>query len=418
MEGTRAVITSDSPVSTNLPWLEPSPPWLEPAPAALCADLGVAAGDVPVVEVLSAPCSVHEVIALRAGRFVPLFGLGPTKAEAVRALANITRAFGADADPRGADHSLDMAVHAVAGAGPLRALAQGALDGSAPIAYAELALAYVQMLGGSDNLRERVARELVGPKSLAIELALAIGAGGGDYGSYREHYGALSSSSVNDQPQVRLARAWFDFVLARRFAGIDGLHAIVQGTQLDAASLWLAATADLVNGDETARTRITEIAQSLLAPVALTAPRVLTIVAREMAEALNHPLGLRFQHLRCAAARDHAAVSIRAWLTAATESEPEDALVDAGSRDLGPEPSRAGRAAIEARTAAGEFLLDWFVPDRDARDAVDAFARRTLRLFHRLRGIQTLSRIESELRPPGGMFTAMERVVWGHTVSR
>ena len=403
---------------TNPSWLEPSPPWLEPASATLCADLGVLPGDVPLVEVLSAPCTVQEVVAIRAGRYVPLFGLGSTKAEATRALANIARAYGPDADPRGADHAMDLAMHAKVGPGPLRALAQGAIDGSVPVQYAELALAYVQLLGAGDSLRERVARELVGPKSTAAELALALGAGGGDYGSYREHYGALSSSSVNDHAAVRLARAWFDFVLARRFVGIDGVHAIVHSARLDPASLWLAATADLVNGDETARARMAEIAESVIAEVSSIVPRMLSVVARELAEVLNHPLGLRYQHLRCAAARDHAAVSIRAWLTAATESEPEDALQDAPTRDLGPEPSRAGRAAIEARTAAGEFLLDWFVPDRDARDAVDAFARRTLRLYHRLRGAQSLARVERSERPPGGMLTAMERVVWGTTVAR
>ena len=83
------------------------------------------------------------------------------------------------------------------------------------------------------------------------------------------------------------------------------------------------------------------------------------------------------------------------------------------ARELGPEPSRAGRAAIEARTAAGEFLLDWFVPDREARESVDAFARRALRLYHRLRGAQLLARVEKELRPPGGMLTQTERLVWG-----
>ncbi|MEI8255555.1 MAG: hypothetical protein WCJ30_07775 [Deltaproteobacteria bacterium] len=402
---------------TNTSWLEPVPPWIEPASANLCADLGVSQADVPVVELLSAPCGVHEVIAIRAGRYIPAFGLGATRAEAVRLLANVVRALGNNADPRGADYALDLAMHPIAGPAPLRALALDAAAGSVPTVYAEFALAYVQVLGASDALRERVARELGGPRSTAMELSLALGAGGGDYGSFREHYAALTSSTVNDQAPVRLARAWFDFVLARRFAGLDALHAMDHGTALDPASRWLAASADLVNGDDSARARMAEIAESIVAPVAGFVPRLMSVAAREMAEIVTHPLRLRFHHLRCAAGRDHAAVSIRAWLTAATEGEPEEPH-EASGRELGPEPTRAARAAIEARTAAGEFLLDWFVPDRDAREAMDLFARRALRLYHRLRGAQTLARVEHELRPPGGMLTTTERIVWGPTVTR
>src|SRR6478672_3143413 len=107
------------PVPSNTPWLEPSPPWQEQASATLCSDLGVAPADVPIVEVISAPCSVLEIVAIRAGRFVPLFAYGASKLEAVRALANVARAFGPDADPRGADYALDMATHAMVGPGPL-----------------------------------------------------------------------------------------------------------------------------------------------------------------------------------------------------------------------------------------------------------------------------------------------------------
>jgi hypothetical protein len=374
--------------------------------------------DVPVVELLGAPCSLAEVIAIRAGRFVPLFGRGATRDEALRALANLARALGADADPRGADHALDIAIHNVVGPGPLRALAQGALDGSGSPILCEAVLAYVGVLGAGDALRERIARELVGPREIAMELALALGGGGGDFGTYRDHYTALSTSSEADVAPMRLMRAWFDFVLARRFAGLDAMHTIADSTTLDGASRWLLETAQLVNGEERSRARLTEIAESVLEPIRAIAPRLVGIVAREMAEIVRHPFMLRFQHLRCAAARDHAAVAIRAWLTAATEPESDEALAEVHAPALGPEPSRAGRAAIEARTIAGEFLLDWFVNDRDAREGVDAFVRRTLRTYHRLRGAQLLARVERDLRPPGGMLTQIERIVWRTAAER
>jgi hypothetical protein len=251
-----------------------------------------------------------------------------------------------------------------------------------------------------------------------MELALAIGAGGGDFGTYRDHYAALSTSSEADVAPMRLVRAWFDFVLARRFAGLDAMHAIASSAQLDGASRWLLETASWIHGEENARGRLASIAESVLEPVRATMPRLLTVVAREMAEIVRHPFALRYQHLRCAAGRDHAAVAIRAWLTAASEPESEEALAEVQVPALGPEPSRAGRAAIEARTIAGEFLLDWFVNDREAREGVDAFVRRALRIYHRLRGAQLLARVERELRPPGGMLTHIERIVWRTAADR
>ena len=216
-------------------WLEPTAPWCAPVPPSLCAGLAVAPEDVPVVEVLGAPCSVAEVIAVRAGRFVPLFGHGATRIEAVRGLANIARAFGNDSDPRAADYALDMASHSIVGPAPLRALAQGANDGSADPILAELAVAYIAVLGASDAQRERITRELTDAKNLSIEIALALGAGGGDFGTYREHYAMLSAASKLDAPALRVARAWFDFVLARRFGGYDALQAAGTGATLDPA---------------------------------------------------------------------------------------------------------------------------------------------------------------------------------------
>jgi hypothetical protein len=406
-------------VSDRVPqWLEPSPPWLAPVPAALCAGLTVAPGEVPVVEVLSAPCSLAEVIAVRAGRYVPLFGVGTSREEALRAFVNVVRALGADADPRGSEHALAMAVHPGTGRLPLLTLAEGTLDGSAAAWWAEMAVAYVTVLGASDQLRERVAQDVAGHRSVAIEVALALGAGGGDFGTFREHYAALTTAAGHEAAPVRVARAWFDFVLARRFAGLDALHALKGHADLDPASRWLVATADLVNGDESARGRMAQHAEDLLASVRHLLPRLVGIVAREMAELVRHPLALRFHHLRAAVARDHAAVAIRAWLVAAAESDAEESLPEPhAAAPLGPEPTRAGRAAIEARAIAGEFLLDWFVSDREAREAVDSFARRVLRLYHRLRGAQLFARVERELRPPGGMLTALELIAWGPRAS-
>jgi hypothetical protein len=381
-------------------------------PASLCAGLTITPGEVPVVEVLGAPCALSEVVALRAWRFVPLFGLGPTRDEVVRALANLVRALGAEADPRGAEHALTLLLHPQLGPKPWRALSEAVTDGSAPAVWLELALAYTGLLGASDALREQLAREVGGHPSLALEAALASGAGGGDHGSFREHYAALNTGSESETPAVRVVRAWFDFVLARRFGGLDALQALAEQPALDPASRWLVACGELVAGEERARERMTEIAEGILAPVHALVPRAMSVVARELAELVQHPLALRFHHLRCAAARDHAAMAMRAWLSAASEPEPDESLAEGPVTALGPEPSRAGRAAIEARAAAGEFLLDWFVSDRPAREAVDAFARTALRLYHRLRGAQLLARVECEVRPVGAVRTPMEQLVW------
>lgn len=360
------------------------------------------------MEVLGAPCSLAEVVALRAGRYVPLFGHGPCREEVVRALANLSRVLGLEADPRGAEHALVLALHTQLGGEPLRALVRAVSEGRAAPCWIDTVLGYVQVLGAGDALRERVAREMTTAGHRDLEVTLALGVGGGDYGTFREHYAVLTSEGGNE-PAVRVARAWFDFVLARRFQGLDILRGLGADVDLDGASRWLIATAEFVAGDESARERMAELADSVLLPLRSIVPRLTAIVAREMAEMVQHPLALRFHHLRCAAVRDHAAVAMRAWLTAATEPEGDDA----GTESLGPEPTRAGRAAIEQRAAAGEFLLDWFVPDQEAREAVDAFARQVLKVYHRLRGAQTLVRLEREVRPSGGALTRIERLVWG-----
>lgn len=405
-------------VHRSPPWLEPAPPWLAHSSASALAGAGLQPSEVPLVELLSAPCTLAEVVALRGARFVPLYGLGARKDEAVRLLANLCRALGGDADPRGVDHALTLTMHPQLGVLPLQFIAQGARDGSADAMWARAALAYVCVLGAGDAMREQLARELTEVPGMEREALLAVNVSGGDYGTYREHYAALAHGDSQADPASRVARSFFDWVLARRFGGLDALAA--QGSEpssLDLPSRWLIAAAEWVAGDESARGRMTDLAQQSLASIndaAVRFPRLLSAVAREMTALLQQPLALRAAHLRCAAIRDHAAMSIRAWLSAAIEPDTEDLLGDASAGSLSPELSRAGRAANEARAAAGDFLLDWFVADREAREVVDTFARGALRVYHRLRGATMLAAVDEALRPvPVGARTKHERLVWG-----
>ncbi len=373
------------------PWLTASPPWHAPIPEAACRVARVAPSDVPLVTLPSAPCSAAELVALRNGRYVPLFGHGASAAEVRRALSLAHRAFAVNADPRACDHALTVLVHPALGAEPLRHLAVAAVEGRAPSWSAALVLGLAGTLGAGDALRADVARALSAVPSLSTEVTLAANAGGGDLHAWRDHYQRLRASDAEEPPvrAVSVARHWYDFVLARRWAGLDGLRAMNLDS-LDAASQWLAASAEWVSGEERARGRMTDLAHGLLEPLQRPFPRLAQAVAREMVELLAHPWSVRWEHLRCAAARDHASVAIRAWLHAATEErffeEPDASAAAAEYGELGPEPSRAGRAAAEARQLAGDFLLDWFVHERDARVAVDDWARTALRVYHRLRG--------------------------------
>lgn len=365
-----------------------------------------------MVRLLSAPSNIPELIALRAERFVPLFGEGPTRDEAVRAMANLALALGERADVRGSDHALALATHKQLGARPIEHLASAVRSGRAPGLYGEIAMAYVALLGASDTLRESVARLFLDASEGAQrEARLATTVGGGDYSSWREHYESLCASPLD--PSTRVARCWFDWVLARRFSGLDQLRSIVEGEKLDPASVWLAESAFFIQGEDHSRDRLVSLAESMMTPVARLVPRVISACARDLVEGVRTPVSLRWKHLRAAAGKDHAAAAIRHWLAAATAQLEDDEDHSAGA--LGPEPSRAGRLAIEARTAAGEFLLDWFVLDRDAREDVDAYARRIVRVYHRLRGAQTLSRALSELAPTDKPESAAERVLWGGT---
>jgi hypothetical protein len=368
---------------------------------------------VPVVRLLSAPSNIPELVALRAERFVPLFGEGPSRDEAVRAVANLALALGERADVRGGDHALSLSTHKALGSRTIEHLAAAVRAGDAPPLYGEIAIGYVGILGASDTLRESVARHFLDARDGAQrEARLATTVGGGDYASWREHYEALCA--MPSDPSTRVARSWFDWVLARRFSGLDHLRAVIESEALDPASVWLAESALFVQGEDHSRDRLVALAESMMAPVARVVPRVISGCARDLVEGVRTPVSLRWKHLRAAASKDHAAAAIRHWLAAATAQLDDDEDHSAGT--LGPEPTRAGRTAIEARTAAGEFLLDWFVGDRDAREDVDAYARRIVRVYHRLRGAQMVARALEELAPSQrGPESAAERVLWAGT---
>lgn len=364
------------------------------------------------MRLLSAPANIPQLVALRAERFVPLFGEGPSRDEAVRAIANIVLALGERADVRGPDHALALTTHKSLGLRPLEHLATAIQAGRAPALFAEIAIAYVGILGASDTQREGVARLFLhAGEGAQREAKLATTVGGGDYAAWREHYESICASPAH--PSTRVARHWFDWVLARRFQGLDALRATVASEELDPASRWLAESALFVQGEDQSRDRLVALAETMMEPVARLVPKVTTACARDLVEGVRTPVSLRWKHLRAASAKDHAAAAIRHWLAAATAQLDDDD--DQHTSVLGPEPSRAGRAAIEARTAAGEFLLDWFVSDRDAREDVDAYARRIVRVYHRLRGAQTLARALDALAPTHAPETAAERVLWAGT---
>ncbi|MBL8684586.1 MAG: hypothetical protein JNK05_35755 [Myxococcales bacterium] len=392
------------------PWLDPRPPWEEPPPESLCAEAGLTRDAVPVVRLLSVPSNIPELVALRAERFVPLYGEGATRAEATRALANLVLALGERADVRGADHALALSTHKSLGVRPLELLAHAVRDGQAPALYAEIAIAYSSLLGASDLQRESVARLFEHSTDAAHEARLAITMGGGDYSAWREHYESLRK--LPSSPAVRVARLWFEWVLARRFSALDQLHAMVGEAELDPASVWLAESAFFVQGEDHSRERLVSQAERVMTPVAKVIPRVMAACARDLVEGVRTPLSLRWKHLRAAAAKDHAAAAIRHWLAAATAQLDDDD--ESSGEALSPEPSRA---ATEARTAAGEFLLDWFVGDRDAREDVDAYARRIVRVYHRLRGAQVFARAMRELAPSAPS-TPEEQLLWGKGAKR
>jgi hypothetical protein len=396
-----------------VPWLETDPPWSEAAPQSLCAEAGLAADSIPIVKTLETNASIKTLIALRAGRYVPLFGEGFSRAETLRPLANLARALGDRSDVRGPDHALSLLVHPKLGVRPFTTLAQLLDRGTASAETALVALAYVGLLGASDTTREMIANTLLTTSSQAVrvEAQLASCVGGGDYSAWREHYGQICSL---EGTAAQVARAWFDWVLGRRFAALETLKYLATDPELDHASRWLIESAHFVQGEEYSRDRLIAEAERVMAPVRKWLPRLFLLTARDLAEATRTPMGLRWMHLRAASARDHASVAIRAWLNAATSHDDDD--FDKAGR-LSPEPSRAGRAAMESRALAGEFLLDWFVSDRPAREEIDAFARRIVRVYHRLRGAQAFASLEKTLRsnaePQDPTVAVYRQILWG-----
>lgn len=339
--------------------------------------------------------SAGDLAALRGGRFVPLFGLGAGLDESRRALAVIRACFARDADPRATEHALTLLEHPQLGASPYAHLSGAILSGDAPAWNAPLALGAALVLGADDGLRARVADPLEPVPRMRPHCEISAAAGGGTDGAWRDHYlrvcRAGPRSAEGERAVIRAMRAWYECVLARRWSGLDHLRG--SRASLPPLGRWLVDSACWMVGDDGARESLTQGTESLLAPVHDELPGLTALVARELAELLSAPLTVRWNWLRCAASRDHAAMAIRHWLRAATEatSEPEDSP-ERSLESLGPEPSRAGRAAAESSGRAEDFILDWYVPDRAPRRAIDAWAASALRLWHRLHGAAMLGR--------------------------
>jgi len=344
--------------------------------------------------------------SLRAGWYVPMFGEGPTAAEARRISSLVDAALAASGEGFAPATALGFVLHPGTGTAPLLHLADQARAGEAPVAWPQLLLGAVQVLGAPDPLRTLVAEALRGVDALTTEVTCAVAIAGGSVSSFREHYellrrGEASLRGASGRWPLSAARLWFDFVLGRRWHGLDGLRALHLG-ELGGASRWLAASAELVAGAPGARAALTAEAEAILGPVATRWPRLVQEVARSMAQLVAHPMALRWHHLQCAAARDHASVAVRHWLNAARDAEaaeggdPDDPVAPTGEFGaLSPEPSRAGQAAELHRQRAGEFLLDWFVGERVSARAVDAWALQVLGLYHRLQGVEMVCAAEA-----------------------
>lgn len=344
--------------------------------------------------VSSTPSSA-ELEALRAGRFVPLFGLGSSDAEGERALSSLRAVFAPGADPQAPSCAAVLLHHPSLGLRTYERLASEITGGRASAWCAPLALGATLLLGADDRLRREIADALAATPRLRAHCELSAVAGGGHAGDWLEHYQRLClaarRSAESDRTVIRAMRAWYEWVLARRWSALDQLRA-TRGS-LPVLGQWLVDSARWLAGDDDAREALIGCAETVLAPLARAIPGLSAAFARELAALLARPYATRWSHLRCAAARDHASLAIRHWLHAAAESLPDpEESPERDLQQLGPEPTRAGRAVAESRGRGDDFLLDWFVPDREAGRATDAWAADAIRAWHRLHGAALLGR--------------------------
>ena len=291
------LICAQSETVLVVPWLETEPPWSEAAPQSLCAEAGLSVESIPVLRLLEPNASIAALIALRAGRYVPLFGEGFSHSEVLRPLANLVRTLGERSDVRGPDHALSLLVHPKLGVRPLEVLSQSIAQQKTTPDAAYVALAYVGLLGASDTTREMIARTFLNSTHDGVrnEAQLANSVGGGDYSSWREHYGTICAL---DSTAAKVARAWFDWVLGRRFAALETLKYLSSDPELDQASRWLIESAHFVHGEEYSRDRLISEAERVMAPVRKWLPRLFLLTARDLAEATRTPMALRWMHLR------------------------------------------------------------------------------------------------------------------------
>jgi len=244
------------------------------------------------------------------------------------------------------------------------------------------------MLGAGDSLRAEFGEPLLDCPALRANALRTVAVGGAERYTFPEAFARLCAAEkefagTREAEAFTALRAWFELVLARRWSALDALRE-VRLESLPAADAWLVSTGLFLVGDDGAKARMTEYASLALGDVRPVAPRVVPILARELAELVAQPWARRWDHLRCAAAKDHAAAAVRAWLSAALY-EPHDE--GAEHETLGPEMTKAAK---EARALVGGFLLDWFVQDREARSRVDHWAGDVLRVYHRLHGASML----------------------------
>lgn len=347
--------------------------------------------------------SSADVIAVREGAYEALFARGEFEAESLRMESLLDAAFHPDSAEVDPGLGLAFVLLPDGGDAGLRRLSEAIAAGAVGWPVGHALLGYLGLLGAPDALRERVASVFDGVASTRPEALAASAIGGGDLRDYRDHYEQLrraeaSLAGLAGRWPVVVARQWFDFVLARRWSGYESLRALNLG-ELDPASRWLVSTAEFLAGEEGARLSMIACAEAIVGPVDPRWPRLSRIVAREMAALVAEPFALRWRHLQCAAARDHAAAAVRHWLGATQgDARPEEDLgvsIPPGGPHgslgvLSPEPTAAARAAEACRQKAGEFLLDWFVQDRAIARPVDAWAADVLRLYHRLRGVVML----------------------------